>query len=115
MEFMEPTIVPRRQYWLDNAKELKANPMKWGRIKPGAAGVATAIREGKYVAFLSEKLVVARPVDFDAREAYMKEHWEVIAQRLPESRQLFYTFIRWIGPATQSRDAGELTDEEPIA
>lgn len=114
MEFIEPTR-SRRQYWQDTAKELRANPMKWGRIKPGAAGVCTAIREGKYVAFLPEELVIARPIDFDARVAYMKEHWEVIAQRLPENKHLFYTFIRWIAPAEQSRNAGELTDKEPIA
>ena len=115
MEFMDPTSAPRRQYWVDTAQELKANPMKWGRAKLGAAGVVTAIREGKYVAFLTKELAVARPINFAAREAYMTENWELIAQRVPENRQLFYPFIRWIGPAEQSRDAGELTDEEPIA
>jgi len=114
MEFMDPPLYAKRQYWPDTVKKLQANPMQWGRTGPFAVGAITSIRTGKYVAFLPKDLAAIRPVDYIARLAYMKEHWELISQKI-EEKDRFHVFIRWIGPAEQSRDAGELTDEEPTA
>ncbi len=71
---------------------LKAHPGEWCMVGAYSVGVAPAIRNGEYRAFL--------PEDFDgvAHEAksYMTAHYEVTTTTLPGTPKRSEVYVRWM-------------------
>lgn len=92
MEFVaEPPLSPQeasKRRWENVVKELKNNPHQWGRVGTYAPGIATAIRRGKYQAFLegSEGL---------DPEQWMRLHWQVRCSK-SETRLKDDIYVKWV-------------------
>jgi hypothetical protein len=76
--------------WLNIVAELKDISPQWGMVGTFSPGTATAIRRGKYAAFLEDMPEGMNP------EAWMNEHWEITTRKAQQdSRNDVY--IRYLG------------------
>jgi len=94
MEFVDPPPEERGQRskrWEEIAETLRANRGKWANVGNFSPGIATAIRRGKYKAFLHGKYN-----DENAAHLHMKQHWEVTTRKTDNgARNDIY--IRYLG------------------
>lgn len=93
LEFSNPPQDRREQRtaeWKRITTELRANPGQWAKVGNFSPGVATAIRRGKYRAFLDPDDNITEP------ETYMRQHWEIRTHKTGDgTRNDIY--IRWNG------------------
>jgi hypothetical protein len=79
--------------WVKRVKTLKTEyPGEYGLVGNYSVGVATHIRQGDYPAFLPESL---RGTDQEAREAYVRSHWDITTRRTSDGRNDVY--VAWVG------------------
>lgn len=94
MEFVDTPPEHKRRIlsekWLAIVTELKTMPFQWGMVGTYSPGTATAIRRGKYAAFL-----IDMPDDHDP-ELWMQEHWEVTTRSVEDKRRND-VYIRYLG------------------
>lgn len=91
VEFTDPPITKvqaSRQHWESVAAALKDSPDQWGKVGTFSPGIATAIRRGKYRAFLEGR------GDIDP-QAWMRMHW-VVRTSKADSRMRDHVFMKWI-------------------
>lgn len=90
MEFQNPPERKRRrsEHWTNVVKTLRENPNEWANVGNYSPGVATHIKNGKYVAFL-ESADGIEPL------VWMKQHWEIRTSKTDNARRADI-FIRWI-------------------
>lgn len=90
MEFIDPPAPktrPKSKHWPEVVDALKKNPGQWGLAGNYSIGVATHVRNGRYVAFF--------PDGETDRKGYMESNWEVTTRNTSDGRNDLY--IRWVG------------------
>lgn len=93
MEFMEPPVDKRRARsteWQRIVDELRTHPNEWARVGNFSPGVATAIRRGRYKAFLTGMPEHENP------ETYVTRCWQVRSAKTDDGTRNDI-FVRWIG------------------
>ena len=94
MEFVNPPPEERGERskrWEEIANTLRERRGEWALVGNFSPGIATALRRGKYKAFLTEN-------DNDPTKAHlhMKQHWEITTRKTDNgSRNDIY--IRYLG------------------
>ena len=80
-----------KAYWIDVVATLKDNPGKSGKTGPHAVGVANHIRNGRYAAFVPDKVT--------EKDEYAQRHWNVTARKADpvEGRKRQWVYVTWTG------------------
>lgn len=93
VEFIDPPEDKRKKRsaeWKRIVQELRSNPGEWGKVGNFSPGVATAIRRGKYRAFLDGINETEDPED------YIKRCWKIRSAKTDDGSRNDI-FVCWIG------------------
>lgn len=94
MQFVEPPPEARGERtkrWEEIVATLRAHRGEWALVGNFSPGIATAIRRGKYKAFLDEN-----QNDETKAQMYMKQHWEVTTRKTDDGKRND-VYVRWLG------------------
>lgn len=94
MQFVDPPPEARGERtkrWEEIVAMLRAHRGEWALVGNFSPGIATAIRRGKYKAFLDEN-----QNDETKAQLYMKQHWEVTTRKTDDGKRND-VYVRWLG------------------
>lgn len=94
MQFVDPPPEARGERtkrWEEIVAMLRAHRGEWALVGNFSPGIATAIRRGKYKAFLDGVYN-----DEHLAHLHMKQHWEVTTRKTDDGKRND-VYVRWLG------------------